>query len=131
MFSMFVDVCKNLINYIRKLWISGGPIEIPGGIVEKLVIHFEPAEMANLPKSPSMSTLAADWISRGVTVAVLVETVNDIARCVRHRPTLAIRYTIAAIDRGVSMDDGRTCLHTEIIPAQRASLLHLLHLANK
>ena len=24
MFNMFLDVCKNLINYIRKLWISGG-----------------------------------------------------------------------------------------------------------
>ena len=34
MFSMFLYVCKNLINYIRKLWISrGGPIEIRGGIV--------------------------------------------------------------------------------------------------
>ena len=34
MFSMFLDVCKNFINYSGKLWISigGGPVEIRMGI---------------------------------------------------------------------------------------------------
>ena len=34
MFNMFLDVCKNTRDYIRKLWISrgGGSIEIRGGI---------------------------------------------------------------------------------------------------
>ena len=42
MFSMFLDVCKNLIDYIRKLWISSGGIDRNSrGIIKyRLLIIF-------------------------------------------------------------------------------------------
>ena len=44
MFSMFLDLCKNLKEYMGKLWISrgGGQIEKTGGIIVQFRDYYSP-----------------------------------------------------------------------------------------